>query len=99
MKNFVVSRKFIKDFASIANIYKWTSDDIEEMKQCVRVDPGMRKYLEVLAAAHRAGYSQHAGNGFVRLQQWCIEKGFGDPYGPEFDPAALDELEFKERVI
>ncbi len=90
---------FSDDLKQLSAYYEWNAEDKTEIRKAFTDCEPMVKYLVNLAAAHRAGYAQHAGNGFVRLQQWCIEKGLPDPYGPEFDPAALDALEFKERII
>lgn len=71
-----VSKYFLQDFAYLANRYEWTAADIEEMKAAVRSneDAG-RRYITMLAAAHRAGYEQTSGNGYIRLHAWCIENG------------------------
>lgn len=82
----------MNNFAHVANIYEWTNRDIEETKEVVRSNKKMMNYIDILAQAHRAGYLQHVGNNFQRLKDWCLENGLGDPYGPEFDLKALDEL-------
>jgi len=61
--------------------------------------PEMAHFFTVLAAAHRAGYEQCAANGFVRLQQWCMEQGLGNPFGSGFDLAALDAMAMQPRRV
>lgn len=81
---------FIDDLKYLAEYYSWSADDKVEIKASFLNCPEMVKYYTVLAAAHRAGYSQDAGNGFVRLRDWCIANGLDDPYGPSFDVEQLD---------
>jgi hypothetical protein len=76
-----VSKAFLRDFAYLANRYGWNAADIEEMKTAVRAnEPAGRRYIATLAAAHRAGYEQTPGNGYIRLQAWCAEQGWPDPF-------------------
>ena len=79
-----VSRKFMRDFAYLANRYGWNAADIENVKAHMRehVEP-VRWYWTTLGAAHRAGYEQNLANGFVRLHTWCAERGMPDPTAPE----------------
>jgi hypothetical protein len=70
-----VSKQFLKDFAFLANHYGWTPADIEDVKQYTRDNPDMVRYWTTLAQAHRAGYEQTEGNGFVRLSAWLRERG------------------------
>jgi hypothetical protein len=76
-----VSKSFLQDFAYLANRYGWTAADIDEMKAAVRAheDAG-RRYITTLAAAHRAGYEQASENGYIRLNAWCAEQGWPDPF-------------------
>jgi hypothetical protein len=86
-----VNQSFIDDFEYLSHHYAWNSEDVEGMKAAIRENEGDgRRYITALAAAHRAGYSQSAGNGFVRLQVWCADRGLPDPFTAGFDPAALD---------
>lgn len=76
-----VSKQFMRDFAYLANLYGWTPADIEEIKEHTRANPEtMRRYWSNLATAHRAGYEQTPGNGFIRLREWCDQRGLSDPY-------------------
>lgn len=76
-----VSRQFIKDFAYLANRYEWNAADIEEVKTHMRdnFEP-MRRYWTLLAEAHRAGYEQTKGNGFIRLRGWYAQQSRQDPF-------------------
>lgn len=66
-----VSKRFIQDFAYVANWYDWSAKDVEEAKSQTRANPGeMVLYWTQLAAAHRAGYQQTADNNYMRLGQW-----------------------------
>lgn len=66
-----VSKRFIQDFAYIANLYAWTAADIEDVKAQTRANPDeLGRYWTRLAAAHRAGYRQTAANNFMRLEHW-----------------------------
>lgn len=76
-----VSRKFMLDFAYLANRYGWTTADIEAIKAQTRAAPAsMVRYWSTLAAAHRAGYEQTAENGYLRLAAWCAANGWPDPF-------------------
>jgi hypothetical protein len=79
-----VSETFLRDFAYLANRYGWTAVDIEEMRAAIRANEGNgRRYITTLAAAHRAGYEQTSDNGYIRLNAWCAEQGWADPYAAE----------------
>lgn len=66
-----VSKRFIQDFAYIANWYGWSAEDVEDAKAQTRANPDeMVPYWARLAAAHRAGYQQTADNNYMRLGQW-----------------------------
>lgn len=93
-----VSQSFIDDLKYLSAYYQWSEADKKEVRAAIKDCEPMVRYFTILAAAHRAGYAQHAGNGFVRLKDWCIERGLGDPYGTDFDPAALDALEVRQRI-
>lgn len=88
---------FSTDMQYLSKFYGWTEEDKVEVRQAFRDCEPMVRYFTILAAAHRAGYTQHAGNGFVRLRDWCLEQGLPDPYGDEFDPAALDAIKVEAR--
>lgn len=94
-----VTQAFIEDMRYLRAFYQWNDADVKEVKAAIKGSDEMVHYFTVLAAAHRAGYSQHAGNGFQRLQAWCAEKGLPDPFGPEFDVVALDALAYEPRRI
>jgi hypothetical protein len=88
-----------EDLKYLVAHYQWTADDKQEVRAAFTDSPEMVHFFTVLAAAHRAGYEQCAANGFVRLQQWCIDKGLGDPFGSAFDLAALDALSINSRKV
>lgn len=90
---------FVDDLKYLAAYYKWSDEDKKEIRASFTGSPEMVNFYTVLAAAHRAGYSQHAGNGFIRLQAWCIENGYGDPFGPAFDVKALDAASYTPRQV
>lgn len=72
-----VSKAFLQDFAYLANRYGWNAADIEEMKAAVRAHPDSgRRYIAILAAAHRAGYEQTPANDHIRLNAWCEAQGW-----------------------
>lgn len=76
-----VSKEFVCDFAYIANFYGWTAADIEEAREQTRSSPAaMRRYWTALARAHRAGYRQTQENGYMRLQDWCEQRGEPSPF-------------------
>jgi hypothetical protein len=88
-----VSKSFIRDFAYVANFYRWSRNEVEEVKAHTREHPDETKwYWTVLAAAHRAGYAQTPENDFIRLQPWCRTQGLGDPFSDSFDLAALQAM-------
>jgi hypothetical protein len=83
---------FSQDLKELSVFYGWNDGDKKDVKKSFEGSEEMVKFFTTLAAAHRAGYTQHAGNGFIRLQLWCIGHGVGDPFGNSFDLAALDAL-------
>ena len=87
------------DLRYLAVYYQWNDEDKKGVRAAFTNCPPMVRYFTVLAAAHRAGYSQDAGNGFVRLRDWCLAQGFDDPYGEDFDPAALDAMAVEPRKV
>jgi len=71
-----VSKRFLRDFAYLANLYGWNTEDVEDAKAQTRANPGeMVRYWTQLAAAHRAGYAQTPENNFVRVEQWLQLQG------------------------
>lgn len=93
-----VSQSFVDDLKYLAAYYQWSAEDKEEVRAAIADCEPMVRYFTILAAAHRAGYSQDAGNGFVRLKDWCLAQGLDDPYGEHFDPAALDAIQVEQRA-
>ena len=88
-----VSKAFLQDFAYLANRYGWTAADIEEMKAAVGVNEGAgRRYITTLAAAHRAGYEQTQGNGYIRLDAWCALKGWSGLSVPVIEAPCSQQL-------
>lgn len=83
---------FSDDLKYLSQYYKWGDEEKKEIKEAFRDSEPMVRFLTALARAHQAGYSQHAGNNFQRLQSWCAEKGLTDPFGPEFDLASIDSI-------
>lgn len=75
-----VSRQFLRDFAFLANHYRWTPADIEDVKADTRANPDLVCYWSTLAAAHREGYEQTKENNHIRLRPWCKEKNLPDPF-------------------
>jgi hypothetical protein len=76
-----VSQAYLDDFAYLVSRYRWAPADIDEVKAAVRACPDTgRRYITALAAAHRAGYEQTPGNGYIRLSTWCAEQGWPDPF-------------------
>lgn len=80
------------DLKYLSQYYGWNDEDKKEVRKAFTGCPEMVRYFITLAAAHRAGYSQYAGNGHQRLKEWCIEKGLEDPYLPCFDVKELDYM-------
>lgn len=66
----LVNKKFLNDFAYVANIYGWSNSDIEEVKKQTRESEELKFYWSELAAAHRSGYKQTEENNFIRLEHW-----------------------------
>lgn len=91
--------KFSQDMKELTAFYEWNDEDKKEIRAAFTDCPPMVHFFTVLAAAYRAGYRQTAANGFARLQSWCIESGVGDPFGREFDVAALDAIVVEPRNI
>lgn len=79
-------KKFMRDVAYLANLYRWTSDDIKEIKTHLDMHPEeMRRYWSNLAVAHRAGYKQTRENGYIRLAHWCGQQGWPDPFSNDLN--------------
>lgn len=87
-----VSKAFLKDFAYIAHYYNWTEQEIEEVKKETRESYNMKRYWEIMAAAHRAGYKQTESNNYIRLREWALENLIRDPFLPDFDTKEFDIL-------
>lgn len=86
------------DLKYLAEYYQWDQSDKADVRAAFTDCPEMVRYFTVLAAAHRAGYAQDAGNGFQLLRDWCLSNGLEDPYCPGFDLASLDALVVIERT-
>ncbi|MBG7619332.1 hypothetical protein I5R65_07640 [Herbaspirillum sp. AP02] len=87
------------DLQYLAKRYEWNAEDKAEVRAAFTDCPEMVQFFTVLAAAHRAGYEQCAANGYIRLQAWCQEEGFGDPFAPGFDISVLRlQMEQTSRV-
>lgn len=86
-----------RDLRFLRQRLAWDDNDAKQVMQSIRESEHGARYYTVLAAAHRAGYEQTAANGFIRLQEWCIEKGLPDPFGPGFDVAELDAMAVEPR--
>ena len=69
----LVNKDFIKDFALIANYYKWNINDIAEMKGAIRDSNDGKEYVTRLANAIRNGYRQDMTNNFIRLINWELK--------------------------
>lgn len=93
-----LTEREIADLRYLRQRYGWSDADAREVMQSIQASANRARYYTVLAAAHRAGYEQTGANGYIRLQAWCIEQGLADPFGPDFDLAALDALAVKERT-
>ena len=87
-----VSKQFLKDFAQLCNHFNWTLEEIEEFKVVIRENPEMKRYLEILAAAIRAGYDQTEENIHVRLKEWCLAQGLDDPFNLYFEIESFNKL-------
>lgn len=87
------------DLKYLSAYYKWTDDDKKEVRKAFTNCPEMVRYFITLAAAHRAGYVQYAGNGHQRLKDWCIERGLDDPYLPCFNVQELDYMAVQEKQM
>lgn len=87
-----VSRQFLKDFAQLSNYFDWTLSEIEEFKVLIRENPEMKRYLEILAAAMRAGYVQNEENIHARLKDWCLSQGLDDPFHPYFEIESFNRV-------
>lgn len=87
------------DLKFLAGYYQWSAEDKVEIRAAFTGSPEMVRFFTVLAAAHRAGYTQCAGNGFIRLNDWCQANGLDDPYDPCFDLQALDALAVLSRKV
>jgi hypothetical protein len=88
---------FAKDMQLLARYYQWNEEAKREVRASFIDCEPMVRYFTILAAGHRAGYKQDAGNGFVRLQNWRVQQALGDPFAAHFDPVALDALTVPER--
>jgi hypothetical protein len=93
-----LSESEITDLRYLRQRYGWDDQGARDVMQSIQATPDGARYYTVLAAAHRAGYKQDAGNSFMRLRDWCLARGLDDPYGDDFDPAALDALAVQERA-
>jgi hypothetical protein len=79
----LISKRFLRDFTYIANLYGWNAEDVEDAKAQTRANPDkMLRYWTQLAAPHRAGYAQPPENNFMWLEQWLqLQDGRGRRLG------------------
>jgi hypothetical protein len=77
-----VSKKFLRDFAFLANYYGWTPTEVEDVRGVTRGNPELMLYWSTLANALRAGYQQTPENGYIRLDAWCRQHGQPVLYAP-----------------
>jgi len=87
------------DLKYLSNFYNWSDEDKKEVRAAFTNCPEMVRYFITLAAAHRAGYKQCAGNGHIRLREWCLEKGLEDPYSEHFNPRELDLMTAQDKQM
>ncbi len=66
----LVNKRFLIDFAYLANRYGWDGAELEDVKEQTRQSAELRRYWTELAAAHRAGYEQTRANQWMRLEEW-----------------------------
>lgn len=66
-------------------------EEIEEFKVLIREHEELKRYIEILAAAMRAGYDQTEENIHVRLKEWCLAQG-ADPFHPYFEIESFNKL-------
>jgi hypothetical protein len=87
-----LSESELDDLRYLRRRYGWDDRDARGVMAAIAESEQGPRYFVVLAAAHRAGYEPAPENDFIRLNTWCVEQGFGDPFGPEFDLAALQAM-------
>lgn len=69
-----VPEQFARDFRYVVHFYDMAEAEAEEWRALVRANPGpMMDYIATLAMALRAGYRQHEGNNYVRLNTWLVD--------------------------
>ena len=85
--------RFVEDLKYLAQWYQWTKEDKEEIKKMFTGSQETVNFLMGLAAAHRAGYNEPAGNSFMTLERWCIEKEVPSPFKNNFTKFDLQEID------
>ena len=86
------SKQFLRNLGYLANVYGWTPSEIVEIKAHLEESNGeMVRYWNNLAIACRAGYAQTAANRFLRLEQWCDQQGWTNPYLNDLKPKTMGE--------
>lgn len=90
----LVSKSFLRDFAYIAGIYDWSEADIEECKQATRENIELKKYWQVLAAAHRKGYNYRK----QPLIEWAKENNIRNPFLADFDIKEIENASIGIKV-
>ena len=86
-------KRLSDDLKFLSQFYGWNDDDKIEIRAAFNGSPEMVNFFIVLAAAHRAGYKQWAGNGFQRLEHWCLDHGLESPFAlGGFDLIELDRM-------
>lgn len=92
-----LEKELIADLKFLRARYGWDDDDAREIMASITATGATgKRYYAVLAAAHRAGYEPAWVNGYVRLQPWCVDRGFGDPFARDFNLGALRAAAIKE---
>lgn len=71
--------EFEKEFQWLAREKKWTEQDIADARAAMASDPGLIRYLWVLARAMKQGYRCVAETGYQKLIDFCAQNGLPSP--------------------
>ena len=82
-----------EDLKYLAAWYEWTSEEKTEIRAMFNGCEVTVNFLMALAAAHRAGYNDPAGNSFMTLDRWCAAHALPSPFDKSFTRHDLEEID------
>lgn len=87
-----ISKQLADDLRWLSEVEEWRAEDKEDAKRALKLDyVFMSHFFTVFVQAKRAGYQFKMNGRFVKLAEFCAERGLPDPYSGQFTDAQVDE--------